>query len=127
MFRIPLSPSVLDIKSSRGAEVSYGTNAPLRGKFRETNQSVRRQLRRIDRHQMIFENQGHDQKRRGEKAAHRSPQPGPERQRDKDRQRVQLEPAADNGRCDKMTFNENDSDKSQRRDQAAADGREGDQ
>src|SRR6266851_10415807 len=114
MFRIPLSPSVLDIKSSRGAEVSYGTNAPLRGKFRETNQSVRRQLRRIRRHQMIFENQGHDQKRRGQEAAHRSPQPGPERQRHEHGERVQLEPAADDGRWDKMTLDENDSDKSQR-------------
>jgi hypothetical protein len=36
MFRIPLSPSVLDIKSSRGAEVGYGTNAALRGKFHPT-------------------------------------------------------------------------------------------
>src|SRR6202521_4740873 len=124
MFRIPLSPSVLDIKSSRGAEVSYGTNAAPRGKFHLTicaysdgktgthfcgirakmNQSVRRQLRRIRRHQMILENQRHDQQRRGEKAAHRSPQPGPERQRDKYRERVQLEPAADDGRCDKMTL-----------------------
>src|ERR1700730_14666770 len=120
MFRIPLSPSVLDIKSSRGAEVSYGTNAAPRGKFRKMNQSVRRQLRRIRRHQMILENQRHDQKRRGEKAAHRSPQPGPERQRDEYRERVQLEPAADDGRCDKMTLDENDSDKMQRRDQAAA-------
>src|SRR5712671_6383308 len=106
MFRIPISPSVLDIKSSRGTEVSYGTNAPLRGKFRETNRSVRRQLRRIRRHQMIFENQGHDQKRRGQEAAHRSPQPGPERQRHEHGERVQLEPAADDGGGNEMAFEE---------------------
>jgi hypothetical protein len=53
---------------------------------------------------MVFENKGHDQKRRGQEAAHRSPQPGPERERDEHRERVQLEPAADDGRGDEMAF-----------------------
>src|SRR4051812_2978604 len=84
--------------------------------------SVRRQLRRILWHQMVSEDDRHDQKWRSQKTAHRPPQPGPECERNEHRQRVQFEPAADNGRRHKMTFEEGESTKSQCRKQASADG-----
>ena len=71
---------------------------------------------------MVLEDEGHDQQRRGQEAAHRAPQPGPEGERHEHRERVQLEPAADDGRRDKMAFNKGNADKGQRRDQAGAEG-----
>src|SRR5690349_21228210 len=101
MFLISLS--MLDIKSSR-------TKAALAKKRFVTAEvpwkaaSFVRQLRRIVRHQMFFQNQRHDQQRRGQEGSHRAPQPGPERQRDEDGERVQREPSADDGRGDEMAF-----------------------
>src|SRR5580704_18879648 len=107
---------MLDIKTSQMLNLRVAETS----RVAEGSISIQRHLRRIRRHQMILENQRHDQQRRGEKAAHRSPQPGPERQRDEYRERVELEPAADDGRGDKMSLQEGNSDKRQRRNQAGA-------
>src|SRR5882757_8833550 len=65
---------------------------------------ILRKLWRIVGQQMLLENKRDDQERGGQEGAHRAPQPGPERQRDEHRERIQGEPPADDGGCDEMTF-----------------------
>src|SRR5205807_9545019 len=83
--------------------LSWRENALLQAKFLL---SAGRQLRRILRQQVFFEDETYDQKRRRQEGAHRSPQPGPECERQEYRKRVQRKPPADDGRCDEMTFQE---------------------
>src|SRR5437773_1467108 len=76
--------------------------------------------------QMLFQDQRDHRQRRGNKSTHRPPQPGPERQRQQHRERIEREPAPDDGRRDEMTFEEGQGDKQQRRDQPATQRRERD-
>src|SRR6266487_2816811 len=115
MFLIPNSPSVVDIKSSRRLKLVTAQTLRLAVSSLFETRLVRRQLRRIDRQQMLLENEGDDQKRRGQEASYRAPQPGPERQRQQHGEPVQREAASDDGRRDKMPFQESDSGKNQRR------------
>src|ERR1700722_11846228 len=101
MFLIPVSPSVLDIKSSQVPKLLEAQTRRIPRSSRYETGLVRGQLRRIDRQQMFLENERDDQEWRREKAAHRAPQPGPERQRQEHGERIQFQSAADNGRGDK--------------------------
>src|ERR1043166_7559177 len=77
--------------------------------------SIVGQLRRFDRHQMLFQDQGDDQEGRGQETAHRAPQPGPERQRQQHGQPIQRQLPPDDGGGDEMSFQERDAGKGDRR------------
>ena len=53
---------------------------------------------------MVAQDQTDDQQRRGQERAHRAPHPGPEHQRQENRERIDFEPAADNRRRDELAL-----------------------
>ena len=70
---------------------------------------------------MVAENLYEDEKRHCYHRAYHSPQPAPQSKVDEDGNRIQLEPAAENDRRQKLPFDNMTADKDERRHQRFAD------